>query len=542
MGFRNLITEPKPDRMHDLTSRTLLVLACLLGAPAATSASPPESGSGPMQGHQIGDSGRDASIWPALTPWALTLAGILTLTTLLLVRARGREARLESAMREAETAAQEATAGEHARAEREHFGKDLALALQGQETLEAFGTSLLERLCRRLDAKAGVFHHADASTGDYRLTASYATGTSPAFVERYAPGQGLAGQVVVDRKILICAGQATDWPRVISGTQASAAVTLVIAPIVTGQQVSGVVELALMQAADANRAAEIEALLEEVLPVVALSLDVLLAKLRTLEDFDRYRAMEEFQGRILASISDGLVGEDTQGRVTFVNAAALRMLGFEESDLLGQPWHALTHHQYPDGRVLPRDECPGHLCMQDGRSLTVSDQVFWRKDGTPLAVEYTASPVLQDGVAIGALMSFRDIGERLEAQRELARRERQLAESEAKLRTIFETSSEGIWVIDTAARTTDLNPAMANILGLSREAVLGRTVFEFLDPANRAILSEQMQRRQHGETGTYEIAFSRPDGSQVQCQMHATPLFDAQGKRVGSFAMVTDLG
>ncbi len=471
----------------------------------------------------------------------LVAVGVGLLALIQSSRARGREARLLAAMGSAESTAQEATGRERARAEREHFGKELALDLQGQETLETFGTLLLERLCRRLEAKAAVFHHRDQYAGDYRLTARYAASDCPACAERYAPGEGLAGQVVLDRKPLICTGQAADWLWISSGTQVSAAMTLVIAPILSGAEVPAVLELALMRDLSPSDQEEILALLDEVLPVVALSMKILEARLRILEEFARYRAMEETQRRILESIGEGILGEDLDGRVTFVNAAALRLLGFKEEELLGQPLHALTHHHYPDGRPFPREECPAFLCMRDGLTQTVTDQLFWRLDGTPLAVEYTAAAVLRDGTSLGAVISFRDITERLETQRALEQRERQLQDSEARLRTLFETASEGIWIIGLDGRTTDLNPAMARILGRPRDGILGRNIFDFVDAANAAIFHDQIRRRQRGSTGSYQIALSRPDGTQVPCLFNASPLSDARGERIGSFTMVTDL-
>jgi len=476
-------------------------------------------------------------------PWIgwLVAVGVGLLALIQSSRAHGREARLLAAMRSAESTAQEATDRERARAEREHFGKELALDLQGQETLETFGALLLERLCRRLEAKAAAFHHRDQVGGDYCLTARYAVSISPACAERYAPGEGLAGQVVLDRKPLICTGRESDWLWISSGTQVSAAMTLVIAPILSGAEVPAVLELALMRDLSPSDQEEILALLDEVLPVVALSMKILEARLRILEEFTRYRAMEETQRRILESIGEGIIGEDLEGRVTFVNAAALRLLGFKEEDLLGQSLHALTHHHYPDGRPFPREECPAFLCMREGLTQTVTDQLFWRHDGTTLAVEYTAAAVLRDGTSLGAVISFRDITERLETQRVLEERERQLRDSEARLRTLFEAASEGIWLIDLAGRTTDLNPAMARILGRPRDGVLGRIIFDFVDAANAALFRDQIQGRQRGVSGAYEIALSRPDGTQVPCLFHASHLFDSQGERIGSFAMVTDL-
>jgi len=512
----------------------IAVLILVVPAQVQAEASAPTLASPLMAVPAAGSAGYPLAGW--LVALALALLAVIQMS-----RARGREGRLHGAMRSAESAAREATARERARAEREHFGKELALALQGQETLETFGALLLERLCRRIEAKAAAFHHRDQGGGDYCLTARYALSDSPACAEPYAPGQGLAGQVAIDRQPLICTGQARDWLWVGSGTQVSAAMSLVIAPIISGAEVPGVIELALMRDLAASDQSEILALLDEVLPVVALSLKILEARLRLVAELARNRAMEETQRRILESISEGIIGEDLEGCVTFVNAAALRLLGYREEDLLGQPLHALTHHHYPDGRPFPREECPAVLAMRDGRTQTVPDQLFWRQDGATLAVEYTAAAVLRDGTSIGAVISFRDISERRQTQQALQERERQLQDSEARLRTLFETANEGIWIIDLNACTRDLNPAMARILNRPRAEVLGRSVFAFVDEANAAIFRDQLQSRQRGASGAYEIALSRPDGSQIPCRFNASPLYDAGGERIGAFAMVTDL-
>lgn len=205
----------------------IAVLILVVPAQAQAEASAPTLASPLMAAPAAGGAGYPLAGW--LVALALALLAVIQMS-----RARGREGRLHGAMRSAESAAREATARERARAEREHFGKELALALQGQETLETFGALLLERLCRRIEAKAAAFHHRDQGSGDYCLTARYALSDSPACAEPYAPGQGLAGQVAIDRQPLICTGQARDWLWVGSGTQVSAAMSLVIAPIISG--------------------------------------------------------------------------------------------------------------------------------------------------------------------------------------------------------------------------------------------------------------------------------------------------------------------
>lgn len=420
---------------------------------------------------------------------------------------------------------------------RERFGKELSVALHRCSDHEAFGTELLALLCRELGAHAGAFHRLDPADGRYALTARYAGSASPAFVERYAPGEGLAGQAVVERRLQLCTGLASDWMGVQSGTLSAAPLSLAIGPLVVGEAVPAVVELALMRAPDDS----LRALLDEALPLAALHLQTLEAEFATRAEFQRFRAMEELQRRILGKITDGIFGQDAQGRVSFVNAAALQMLGFEESEVLGQPMHALTHHHYPDGREFPREECPVYLTLQDGMVRSVHDQVFWRKDGTPLPVEYSVSTVGGDGSAPGVVISFRDISERERTQRELQLRRQELQDSEARLRLMFETAHEGIWVIDTQARTLDLNPEMSRILGVGREAAAGRPIFDFVDEANAGIFRQQMQRREQGEESVYLIHLRSLQGTDSRCLFHARPLLDRQGQRTGSFAMVLDL-
>jgi PAS domain S-box-containing protein len=116
-----------------------------------------------------------------------------------------------------------------------------------------------------------------------------------------------------------------------------------------------------------------------------------------------------------------------------------------------------------------------------------------------------------------------------------------LQASERRLKTIFETTNEGFWLIDNKTAALDVNPMMCTILGRPREEIIGKPIFAFVDEENQQVFKMQIERRKQGATGSYEIALSHPDGTQVPCLFNATPLFDESGEKVGSFALVTDI-
>ncbi len=140
----------------------------------------------------------------------------------------------------------------------------------------------------------------------------------------------------------------------------------------------------------------------------------------------KIRASNEERQRLAASIrhlldasGEGIYGLDVRGDITFVNRRGSEMLGFEPEELVGHSMHDLTHHSRRDGTPYPRAESPIERAARDGVPCEVGDEVLWRKDGTPIQVEYAAAPVLDDGTLSGAVVNFRDITARRRVELEL---------------------------------------------------------------------------------------------------------------------------
>jgi PAS domain S-box-containing protein len=126
------------------------------------------------------------------------------------------------------------------------------------------------------------------------------------------------------------------------------------------------------------------------------------------EELDHvYREREE----LLSAVADGIYTIDEAGRFLYVNPAASAMLGYDPGELLGRNAHGLIHHSRPDGTPYPEAECPIYLATQSGNAAHVTEEVLWRRDGTPLPVAYASSPVRRNGTVIGAVVRFTDISE-----------------------------------------------------------------------------------------------------------------------------------
>jgi PAS domain S-box-containing protein len=130
---------------------------------------------------------------------------------------------------------------------------------------------------------------------------------------------------------------------------------------------------------------------------------------------------------ILDAAGEGIVGLDSAGRCTFINPAALQLLGYGVNEMVGQQLHVLTHHTKANGEPYPPEDCPIYRAFKDGLTHRAADELFWRKDATSFAVEYTSTPVRDDGQLAGAVVTFRDITERKLAEAEIARKNVELA-------------------------------------------------------------------------------------------------------------------
>jgi PAS domain S-box-containing protein len=124
---------------------------------------------------------------------------------------------------------------------------------------------------------------------------------------------------------------------------------------------------------------------------------------------------------------DALFLLDEGGRVTFLNPAAEKLFGFRRPEMLGQALHETIHRMRPNGRPYPVSECPVTRCILNGTPATDVDDVYFRKDGTPVDIACSVAPVFHDGRPTAAVLVMHDASEKKRVDERL--RESQKLES-----------------------------------------------------------------------------------------------------------------
>jgi PAS domain S-box-containing protein len=114
-----------------------------------------------------------------------------------------------------------------------------------------------------------------------------------------------------------------------------------------------------------------------------------------------------------------------------------------------------------------------------------------------------------------------------------------LNESEKKYRNIVETANEGIWVVGADLRTTYVNEKLAEMLGYSRDEMIGKYGRDFTNNENEGILEQTLEERQKGISEIYELEFIRKDGSPIWMLVNTKSLLDENSNFAGSLGMLT---
>jgi PAS domain S-box-containing protein len=191
----------------------------------------------------------------------------------------------------------------------------------------------------------------------------------------------------------------------------------------------------------------------------------------------RAEELSRQQEVLLDSVADGICGVDRNGRVSFVNPAAARLLNTPASELTGKPVHDLLHGFAPAGRQCAAD-CPLRGAA-DLNKPTSGEDIIFRSDGTTFPAEYFLTPIRDHGRFSGSVLSFRDISQRYALDR---LKDEFISTVSHELRTPL-TSIRGALGLLSSGILGEVNDKAANLLriALSNSDRLVRLINDILD-------------------------------------------------------------
>lgn len=126
----------------------------------------------------------------------------------------------------------------------------------------------------------------------------------------------------------------------------------------------------------------------------------------------------------------------------------------------------------------------------------------------------------------------------ISAQEEAQQR---LKKSEEKYRNFVENAQEGVWAVDDNDLTIFVNPKICEMLGYTRDEIMRKSLYLFLEDSGIELIKSYRERREKGLTDTYEVDFVKKDGTLVSTSINAAPILNQNGEFKGSFAFINDI-
>jgi PAS domain S-box-containing protein len=244
---------------------------------------------------------------------------------------------------------------------------------------------------------------------------------------------------------------------------------------------------------------------------------------------ERIRASEEKFRRLFENSLDGIYQSAPDGRLLTANPALVKMFGFDtESEILASNAREL----YAD--PADRDAWAGRMELEGRvRNLEVR---FKRRDGTTfVALENSRVILDKDGNVQCYEGILTDIAEHIKAVEELRK-------SEELYKTLFERANDGVFLLSPDATFIKTNKRGAEMIGYSREELVGKQLRELVAPEESETSKERWKALLNGQAfGPYERIFVKKDGTRFTAEINASVIFDFSGKPVFVQGVVRDI-
>jgi PAS domain S-box-containing protein len=246
------------------------------------------------------------------------------------------------------------------------------------------------------------------------------------------------------------------------------------------------------------------------------------------------RQSEANYRNLLQTANSVIIRYDSQGRIRYINDYGVKLLGYEEHEILGR---TLFETIIPEAELSGRDVRPMvHDLLRNPQSYPQGEGENLCRDGRRVWMVWSNQAIFNDqGEVVEILSVGNDTTQRRQAEEALQR-------SEVKFRNIFENSQVGIYRTRLSdGLILDANQRLANLLGFdSPEEIIGleHSIDYFVNPSDRQHAIEVMKR--DGELRSYEVQMQKQDGT-VFWGLTSSYLNAGDGYVEGVVADISDL-
>jgi len=234
---------------------------------------------------------------------------------------------------------------------------------------------------------------------------------------------------------------------------------------------------------------------------------------------------------LLEALPVAVYTTDAAGRITFYNRAAAELWG-HHPEIGSSQWCGSWRLYWPDGRPLPRGECPMAVALKEGREVRGVEAIAERPDGTRVRFRPYPTPLRDpSGRLVGAINLLMDVTERHDSELESAR-----------LAAIVVSSDDAIISKTLDGRITSWNTGATRIFGYEASEMIGESILRIIPPELHGEERVILARLQRGERiDHYETVRVAKDGRRVDVSLTVSPLRDRSGKVVGASKVGRDI-
>ena len=240
------------------------------------------------------------------------------------------------------------------------------------------------------------------------------------------------------------------------------------------------------------------------------------------------RGIEPLQ-TLLEDSLDIVASLNADATVKYISPSVEKMTGYKPEELTGKYIFDFIHPD--DAKSLLDDfmkgiELPGFTQKREFR--------YRAKDGSWRSLETMGINLLEDPAVAGVILTGRDVTDR-------KRVERAPKDNEEKYRALIESQAVGISEVDRQERFIFANQAAHDIFGVLPGELIGRSLEDFTDEENYALLLEQTKLREEGRQSTYDLEIIRPDREKRTLRITASPRLDKDGRLTAVMAVFSDI-